>query len=55
MIFTASQIGLQEKCHEQNLDLYTIFIDMTKAFDTVNHNELWRIMFECGCPDKYVA
>ena len=33
MIFTVRQV--QEKCHEQNLDLYSVFIDLTKAFDTV--------------------
>ena len=33
MIFTACQI--QEKCQEQQFDLYQCFIDLTKAFDTV--------------------
>ena len=34
MIFSLTQ--LQEKCIEQHKDLYLIFIDLTKAFDTVN-------------------
>ena len=34
MIFTARQ--LQEKCQEQNIDLYMTFVDLTKAFDTVS-------------------
>ena len=33
MIFTARQ--LQEKCQEQNMDLYMTFVGLTKAFDTV--------------------
>ena len=33
MIFAACQ--LQEKCQEQYDDLFVIFIDLTKAFDTV--------------------
>ena len=33
MIFAARQ--LQEKCQEQRCDLYTTFVDLTKAFDTV--------------------
>ena len=33
MIFAARQ--LQEKCQEQNVGLYTTFIDLTKVFDTV--------------------
>ena len=32
MIFTARQ--LQEKCQEQNVDLYMTFVDLTKAFDS---------------------
>ena len=42
MIFTARQ--LQEKCQEQNVDLYKIFVDLTKAFDTVSREGLWKIM-----------
>ena len=30
MIFTSRQ--LQEKCQEQNVDLYMTFVDLTKAF-----------------------
>jgi len=32
MIFAARQV--QEKCREQYQDLYMVFIDLTKAFDT---------------------
>ena len=42
MIFTARQ--LQEKCQEQNMGLYMIFVALTKAFDTVSHVGLWKIM-----------
>ena len=27
------------------------FIDYTKAFDTVSHNKLWKILKEMGIPD----
>ena len=40
MIFTARQ--LQEKCQEQNLDLYMTFVDLTKAFDTVSRDGLGK-------------
>ena len=40
MIFTARQ--LQEKCQEQNVDLYMTFVDLTKAFDTVSREGLWK-------------
>ena len=53
MIFTARQ--LQEKCQEQNVDLYMTFIDLTKAFDTVSRDGLWKIMAKFGCPPRYIA
>ena len=46
MIFTARQ--LQEKCQELNVDLY-----LTKAFDTVSRDVLWKIKF-C-CPPRFIA
>uniref|UniRef100_A0A803TM72 ribonuclease H n=1 Tax=Anolis carolinensis TaxID=28377 RepID=A0A803TM72_ANOCA len=52
MIFTARQ--LQEKCREQNQPLYMAFIDLAKAFDTVNRSALWTILQKIGCPDKFV-
>ena len=53
MIFTARQ--LQEKCQEQNVDLYMTFVDLTKAFDTVNREGLWKIMAKFGCHAKFIA
>ena len=52
MIFTVRQV--QEKCIEQNMDLFAVFIDLTKAFDTVNRQALWTILLKLGCPDKFV-
>jgi len=31
---------LQEKCREQHENLFLVFLDLTKAFDTVNRNLL---------------
>lgn len=53
MIFAARQ--LQEKCQEQNVGLYTTFVDLTKAFDTVCREGLWKIMAKFGCPAKFIA
>ena len=52
MIFTARQ--LQEKCQEQNVDLYKTFVDLTKAFDTVSREGLWKIMTKFGCPAIFI-
>ena len=53
MIFTARQ--LQKKCQEHNMDLYMTFVDLTKAFDTVSREGLWKIMAKLDCPTKFIA
>nr|VZI32098.1 unnamed protein product [Spirometra erinaceieuropaei] len=51
MIFAARQ--LQEKCQEMRTHLYSTFVDLTKAFDTVNRDGLWKIMQKVGCPERF--
>ena len=53
MVFTVRQI--QEKCSEQQMDLYAVFIDLTKAFDTVNREALWSVLLKLGCPRKFTT
>lgn len=50
MIFSLRQ--LQEKCREQNMPLYIAFIDLTKAFDLVSREGLFKILPKIGCPPK---
>ena len=52
MVFSVRQV--QEKCIEHHLDLYAVFIDLTKAFDTVNREALWHILEKLGCPSKMI-
>ena len=52
MIFASRQV--QEKCREQNRDLYILFVDLTKAFDTVSRPGLWNILPRLGIPPKMV-
>ena len=52
MIFSVRQ--LQEKCIEQRVPLYQVFVDLTKAFDTVNRSALWIILGKLGCPPEFV-
>ena len=51
MIFALRQV--QEKCVEQNMPLYAVFIDFTKAFDTVSRSGLWIILEKSGCPKRF--
>nr|VZI48221.1 unnamed protein product [Spirometra erinaceieuropaei] len=48
MIFAVRQI--QEKCQEMRTHLYSTFVDLTKAFDTVNCEGLWK---KFGCPERF--
>lgn len=52
MIFTARQ--LLEKCREQHVGLCATFIDLTKAFDSVNREGLWILLSKLGCPEKFL-
>ena len=40
-----------EKAREFQKNIYFCFIDYAKAFDSVDHNELWKILQEMGIPD----
>ena len=34
--------------------LFSFFIDLTKAFDTVHRKALWTVLERIGCPQKFV-
>ena len=53
MIFSLRQ--LQEKCREQGKPLYVAFIDLTKAFDLVNRNGLFKILAKIDCPPTLLS
>ena len=40
-----------EKAREFQKNIYFCFIDYAKAFDCVDHNELWKILKEMGRAD----
>jgi len=52
MIFTARQ--LQEKCREQQQELYAVFVALTKALDSVDRSALWEVLLKIGCPPDFV-
>ena len=53
MIFCLRQ--LQEKCIQQDRTLYIVFVDFTKAFDTVGRTGLWQLLRKYGCPEKFTT
>ena len=42
---------IMEKAREFQKNIYFCFIDYAKAFDSVDHNKLWKILKEMGIPD----
>ena len=40
-----------EKAREFQKNVYSFFIDHAKAFDSVRHNKLWKILKEMGISD----
>ena len=40
-----------EKAREFQKNIYLCFIDYAKAFDCVDHNNLWKALKEMGIPD----
>ena len=50
MVFSLHQ--LQEKCREQQMPLYIAFIDLTKAFDLVSRDGLFKALHKIGCPPR---
>ena len=40
-----------EKARKFQKNIYFCFIDYAKAFDYVDHNQLWKILKEMGIPD----
>ena len=42
------------KCRKYNFDLYQIFIDLEKAFESVNRKALWVILGKLGYLDIFV-
>ena len=42
---------IMERAKEFQKNIYFCFIDYAKAFDYVDHNQLWKILKEMGIPD----
>ena len=45
---------VQEKCFEQSKALFSVFINLTKVFNTVNREALWMVLERYGNPKKFV-
>lgn len=41
-------------CQEQNMDIFQVFIDLNKAYDSVNRALQQKIFDKLKCPDHFV-
>ena len=46
---------IMQKAREFQKSIYFCFIDYAKAFDSVDHNKLWKILKEMGIPDHLIC
>ena len=44
-----------EKAREFQKNIYFCFMDYAKAFYSVDHNKLWKVLKEMGIPDPWPA
>ena len=49
LFYSAGLRQTQENCREQKIGIYTAFVDLTGAFDTVSRDGLWKILARLGC------
>ena len=46
-----TSVGSSKKAREFQKNIYFYFTDYAKAFVCVDHNKLWKILYEMGIPD----
>ena len=45
-----TSVGSSKKQESSRKNIYFCFVDYAKAFDCVDHNQLWKILKEVGVP-----
>ena len=50
----AARLPLKKR-KEHQLETWAVFVDLVKAFDTVNRDFLWKVLERFGCPVSFVG
>ena len=53
VLFTIKR--LKEMSEEMQQELWMIFVDFTKAYDTIVRERMWMVMREMGAPEHFIA
>ena len=51
----AKILWIIKKARQFQKNIYFCFIDYAKAFDSLEHNKLWKILKEMGIPDHLIC
>ena len=51
LLTLVTSVWIIKKATEFQKNIYFCFMDYTKAFDCVDHDQLWKILKEMGIPD----
>ena len=54
-VFTMNAMILKHVYGEGRGKLYVCFVDYRKAFDSVNHTHLWRVLYNSGLSTKFLS
>ena len=46
---------LTKRCAEWNQELWVGLVDFEKAFDTVEHSALWKVLRSLGVGENYIS
>jgi hypothetical protein len=53
-VFTLSAIIQNQLKYKKNV-MYALFIDLTKAFDSINHQKLWSKLYAAGLSSHFIS
>ena len=48
-------VNCKQSAKSNTQALFTAFVDLMKALDTVSREGLWKIMAKFGCPDRFIS
>ena len=51
----ANILWIRQKAREFQKNIYLCFIDYAKAFDSGDHEKLWKALREMGIPDSLIC
>ena len=46
---------IEQKCHEWGTKMWTVTIDITKAFDSITHKSMWTALESCSIEHDYIS